>query len=609
LYADLLWRPIGGVKVGDELAGFDEHPTPTGYRYFRPSTVESVWWSTRPVRRLITSVGDVVTTDEHRWLRHGRHWWVRTRSLDAGRGLRLLPVEEGESDERSDYRAGYLTGITIGDGTFRYQPGWRSDKLGVPQSYWRVAMRDREPLDRVVSYLATFGAMATVRPFDGGPRAPRAMQKVEVRALDSLATIHAIVSRERATSDYYRGFLAGFFDADGSFHGSNLRFHQVDRDVLERIVRYGARLGFAIQIESHARPVLSARLPGSLKERMRFFAVCRPAIIRKYPVLWHRALELERAQVEAVERGPVQDVVDIQTSTHTFFAAGLATHNCYARASHAFLELNVGEDFSSRIFVKGNVAAVLRRELARPAWGRERVAVGTATDPYQAGEGRYRLTRACLEALVEHRTPATVTTKGTLVVRDTDVLQALAAGPGGGVNVSLITLDEAVWRALEPGAPPPRQRLRALRLLADAGVPCGLALAPVLPGLTDAPEALEDVVRAAADAGARWLWAGAVHLEPAVRDWFLGALGRHFPRAVGPYARVYGAPGSAGGARYAPRPYANRLAARVGELRARYGLTGGEGRPGGRDAGEAPAAQDARHTAPGARPAQLALPL
>ena len=441
LYADLLWRPIGGVKVGDELAGFDEHPTPTGYRYFRPSTVESVWWSTRPVRRLITSVGDVVTTDEHRWLRHGRHWWVRTRSLDAGRGLRLLPVEEGESDERSDYRAGYLTGITIGDGTFRYQPGWRSDKLGVPQSYWRVAMRDREPLDRVVSYLATFGAMATVRPFDGGPRAPRAMQKVEVRALDSLATIHAIVSRERATSDYYRGFLAGFFDADGSFHGSNLRFHQVDRDVLERIVRYGARLGFAIQIESHARPVLSARLPGSLKERMRFFAVCRPAIIRKYPVLWHRALELERAQVEAVERGPVQDVVDIQTSTHTFFAAGLATHNCYARASHAFLELNVGEDFSSRIFVKGNVAAVLRREPARPAWGRERVAVGTATDPYQAGEGRYRLTRACLEALVEHRTPATVTTKGTLVVRDTDVLQALAAGPGGGVNVSLITLD------------------------------------------------------------------------------------------------------------------------------------------------------------------------
>ena len=159
-----------------------------------------------------------------------------------------------------------------------------------------------------------------------------------------------------------------------------------------------------------------------------------------------------------------------------------------------------------------------------------------------------------------------------------------------------------MWRALEPGAPPPRQRLRALRRLADAGVPCGLALAPVLPGITDAPGALEDVVRAAADAGARWLWAGAVHLEPAVRDWFLGALGRHFPGAVGPYARVYGAPGGAGGARYAPRPYADRLAARVGELRERYGLSG-------RDAPRETGAQGARGPATAARPAQLALPL
>jgi DNA repair photolyase len=170
------------------------------------------------------------------------------------------------------------------------------------------------------------------------------------------------------------------------------------------------------------------------------------------------------------------------------------------------------------------------------------------------------------------------------------------------VNVSLITLDEAVWRALEPGTPPPRQRLRALRRLAAAGVPCGLALAPVLPGLTDAPGALEDVVRAAADAGARWLWAGAVHLEPAVRDWFLGALGRHFPRAVGAYARVYGAPGSAGGARYAPRPYADRLAARVGELRERYRLSG-------RDAPRETGAKAGRGPATAARPAQLALPL
>ena len=276
-------------------------------------------------------------------------------------------------------------------------------------------------------------------------------------------------------------------------------------------------------------------------------------------------------------------------------------HYCYARASHAFLDLGVGEDFSSRIFVKANIAAVLRRELARPSWRREAVAVGTATDPYQPVEGRYRLSRACLEACLAAETPATVTTKGTLVVRDADVLQALAAGPGGGVSVSLITLDEAVWRALEPGTPPPRQRLRALRALADAGVPCGLALAPVLPGITDAPAALEAVVRAAADAGARWVWSGAVHLEPAVRDWFFGALAPHAPDAVARYERVYGRTGTAEGLRYAPRAYADRLATRVGELKARYGLSG-------RDTPEAPGPAAPPRMGE-ARQRQLALPI
>jgi DNA repair photolyase len=286
-----------------------------------------------------------------------------------------------------------------------------------------------------------------------------------------------------------------------------------------------------------------------------------------------------------------------------------ACHYCYARSSHAFLDLGVGEDFSSQIFVKANIAAVLRRELARPSWTREAVAVGTATDPYQPAEGRYRLTRACLEACLAAGTPATVTTKGTLVVRDADVLGALAAGPGGGVSVSLITLDAAVWRALEPGTPPPRQRLRALRALADAGVPCGLALAPVLPGLTDAPAALEAVVRAAADAGARWVWTGAVHLEPAVRDWFLGALARHAPGAVARYERVYGRAGTAAGRRYAPRAYADRLAARVGELKARYGL-GGRGEPAGP---RRVTPEDANRATPDrlgeTRQGQLALPL
>lgn len=221
---------------------------------------------------------------------------------------------------------------------------------------------------------------------------------------------------------------------------------------------------------------------------------------------------------------------------------------CYARVTHTFFGLNAGTDFDAAIFVKTNLAQVLRNELRRASWRREPVAIGTATDPYQPIEGRYRLTRACLEVLAEQANPANITTKGTLVARDIDVLQELAKRAGCGVNISLITLDETIWRAFEPGTPPPIKRLEVMRRLVDAGVPCGLALAPVLPRLTDSLPALEAVVQAAVDHGAAWHWSGTLHFEPAVRDWFLAGLGRHFPESVPSYVRVFGAAGATGGA-------------------------------------------------------------
>jgi DNA repair photolyase len=234
--------------------------------------------------------------------------------------------------------------------------------------------------------------------------------------------------------------------------------------------------------------------------------------------------------------------------------------------------LDAGRDFNELIFAKTNVAEALCRDLSRPSWARETVALGTASDPYQPIEGQYRLTRACLQALADYHTPGNVTTKGTMVVRDCDVLQHLGARAGSGVSFSLITLDERVWRAVEPGTPPPRQRLRAMERLSAAGVPCGIALAPVLPGLTDATQALEAVVRAAAEHGAQWLWSGTLHLEPVVRDWFLESLERHFPQSVGAYARTFGARGGPERLRYAPKAYADRLQRQVAELKGRYGL-------------------------------------
>lgn len=238
---------------------------------------------------------------------------------------------------------------------------------------------------------------------------------------------------------------------------------------------------------------------------------------------------------------------------------------CFARRYHAYLDLTPGNDFSSIIFVKVNAPAVLRAELARPSWRREPVAVGTATDPYQPIEGRYRLTRGVLEALADARTPVSVVTKGTLVVRDRDVLVELARRAGATVCVSVTTLDRERWLRLEPGTPPPLQRLRAVARLAEAGITAGVLLAPVIPGLTADRANLETVIRAAAEHGARFLGTRVLHLHPGVKEHFTAFLAGEAPELLPLYRRLY--PGT-----YAPQRVEARIGALVAELRERYGL-------------------------------------
>ena len=240
-------------------------------------------------------------------------------------------------------------------------------------------------------------------------------------------------------------------------------------------------------------------------------------------------------------------------------------HYCFARRYHTYIDLGAGEDFSGVILVKVNAVEVLRRELARPGWQRGLVAVGTATDPYQPIEGRYRLTRGMLEALAEARTPASIVTKGPMVVRDRDVLTAVRDRAGVSVCVSLTTLDRDLWRRLEPGTAPPRQRLRAVTMLATAGIPVGVLLAPIVPGLTTDRANLETVVREAAGSGATFLGAGVLHLEPGVREHFDGFLSAEAPDLLPLYRRLY--PGTR-----APAGVERSLAATVDELRRRYAL-------------------------------------
>jgi DNA repair photolyase len=212
---------------------------------------------------------------------------------------------------------------------------------------------------------------------------------------------------------------------------------------------------------------------------------------------------------------------------------------CYVRHFEQRADRPADDRYGRSIRVKTNVAEVLRRELRRSSWSRDEVALGTATDPYQPAEGRFRLTRACLEVLDASWTPFSIVTRGPLVVRDIDVLQQATGRAGALVYFSLPTLDERVWRTTEPGTAPPASRLEAIRRLAAAGIDVGVGLAPILPGLSDDPEQLEAVVHAAREAGARGIWASVVHLRPGVREHFLEALARDWPEQVARYEALF----------------------------------------------------------------------
>jgi DNA repair photolyase len=212
---------------------------------------------------------------------------------------------------------------------------------------------------------------------------------------------------------------------------------------------------------------------------------------------------------------------------------------CYVRAFEARADRPWDDRYGASVRVKTNVAEVLRRELARPSWRREVVAVGAATDPYQPAEGRYRLTRACIEAFAEAASPFSIITRGPLIVRDIDVLTDAARAARVSVTFSVPTLDHEIWRRTEPGTAPPRQRLRALARLVEAGIDASVGMAPVLPGLSDKPELLAQVVREARDAGATGIWANLLYLRPGTREHFLAALERDWPELLPDYERLY----------------------------------------------------------------------
>jgi DNA repair photolyase len=241
-------------------------------------------------------------------------------------------------------------------------------------------------------------------------------------------------------------------------------------------------------------------------------------------------------------------------------------HYCYARATHSYLGLDADDDFATRIVVKTNMPEVLRRELVKPSWSRDLVVIGTATDAYQPAEGRYRLTRRCLEVFRDAHTPISIVTKSTLILRDLNLLSALARDAGVTVYFTITTLDRALSRLIEPGTPPPDKRLNVMLALSEAGVRTGVFLAPILPGITDTVASLDAVAAAARAHGAATFGSGVLRLAPLVRDHYLAFIAESFPDLLPRYERAFA------GVTISPG-YQEMMERHLTEIRARHGFS------------------------------------
>ncbi|MFZ4246819.1 Rv2578c family radical SAM protein [Streptomyces griseoincarnatus] len=267
-----------------------------------------------------------------------------------------------------------------------------------------------------------------------------------------------------------------------------------------------------------------------------------------------------------VNRVPGASRMPFEWTVNPYRGCSHACVYCFARKTHSYLDLDTGLGFDSQIVVKVNAPELLRHRLASRSWHGEHIAMGTNVDCYQRAEGRYRLMPGIIEALRDHANPFSILTKGTLILRDLPLLRQAADVTDVGVSVSVGFTDEELWRTVEPGTPAPERRLDVVRAFTDAGIGCGVLMAPVIPFLGDRPEQLRATVRAIAASGATSVTPLVLHLRPGAREWFMSWLAEHHPRLVARYQRLY-----AEGA-YAPRWYQRRITRQVHDLAREYGI-------------------------------------
>jgi DNA repair photolyase len=518
LVADGSHKPIAKLRVGDEIYGTEGDGACR--RYVR-THVRAQWSTVKPAFRLVLEDGtELVASGDHRFLTHGG--WRHVTGSRQGRDRRSH-LALGESLVGS---GGFVAGPQHSED---YERGYR---CGMPR------------VD------GAFGLTSNA------PAAALALRAVRTHAESTCARVLEATPWPLSPSDEWRkGFLAGVFDAEGSVDG-DIRISNLDETIRPWIESCMDAFGFRMALEEHdLNRGCAVRLSGGMRERLRFFHLVDPAIRRKLDIEG-MALESDgRTAVASIEPlGTAMRLYDITTGTGDFIANGIVSHNCFARPTHMYLDFDAGRDFEREIVVKVNAPEVVRAELARPSWQGEHVAMGTNTDPYQWVESRYKLMPGIWEAMRDARNPCSILTKSPLLLRDLDLMKEIAAVTQIHANLSIPTLDAKAWRATEPHTPHPKARLEAVAELNRAGIPTGVLVAPLMPGINDAPEQVEPLLEAAAEAGATGIGGIALHLRGPVKELFFGWLRSYRPDLVEMYERLY-----ARGA-YAPVQERRRLA-------------------------------------------------
>jgi DNA repair photolyase len=556
LMGDGRTKPLAEVRTGDEIYGTVRDGK---YRRYTRTQVLAHWETVKPGYRITLDDGTtLIASGDHRFLTN--RGWKYVTGAEQGELRRPHLTLQNEMlgtggfaeppKDTADYRRGYLCGMIRADGPDAEEP---------------------EARDRIQRYLA-----------------------------DSGTDIQWLIQWPSAPSpDWRKGFLAGIFDAEGSCSEGVLRISNTDQEIIGWIVSSVQAFGFDAVIEPRPQPngLCSVRLRGGLKERLRFFHTTDPAITRKRDIAGMAIKSDAKLGVAAIEPlGLDIPMYDISTGTGDFIANGVVSHNCFARNTHTYLDLDSGLDFNSKIVVKVNAPDLIRKELAAPKWQGEHIAMGTNVDCYQRAEGRYKLMPGILSALRDAGNPFSILTKGTLILRDLELLVQSAEVTDVGLNVSVGFVDKELWRSLEPGTPAPDRRLGVCATVTEHGLRCGVLMGPIVPFLSDSPAQLEATVKQIAESGAIHVTPIVLHLRPGAREWFYRWLNDNHPDLVGRYRALYRS-----GA-YAPKAYQQQITQQVRELASRHGVgrvTPGQARaitPRPRPATAAPTPEDVQLT-------------